>query len=85
MGKIKWEKPRERLKAVFGGRGTAKPAVSRRSSADSLDRRNGVERGIVFNGEMCYTWINKLTDKLEFVSEVCYGKITLYMWKDWLW
>ena len=23
--------------------------------------------------------------KSEFVSEVCYGKITLYMWKDWLW
>lgn len=34
-----------------------------------------------------FSWVcyNVYEEKSEFVSEVCYGKITLYMWKDWLW
>ena len=35
------------------------------SSLDGLDSRNGYRTGIVFSGEICYTWCNTLTDKLE--------------------
>ena len=31
------------------------------SSLDRLDSRNGYRTGIVFNGEICYTWVSKLT------------------------
>ena len=41
-----------------GGRATAKPTGSRRSSADGLDSQNGDIAGIVFGGEICYTCNN---------------------------
>ena len=31
------------------------------SSLDRLDSRNGYRTGIVFSGEICYTWVSKLT------------------------
>ena len=38
------------------------------SALDGLDSRNGDRTGIVFSGEMCYTWGSKLTDKWEFAK-----------------
>ena len=64
-----------------GGRATAKPTDSRRSSADGpdsqgvrVDRRNGDRTGIVFIGDMCYTWVSKQTNKLELVRTGVYDE-----------
>ena len=38
------------------------------SALDGLDSRNGDRTGIVFGGEMCYTWVSKKTDKSEFLK-----------------
>jgi hypothetical protein len=37
---------------------------------DGLDSRNGDRTGIVFSGEMCYTWVNKPTDKFLFIRRI---------------
>lgn len=42
-----------------GGRATAKPTVNR------LDSQNGHRTGIALRGEMCYTWVSKLTNKAK--------------------
>ena len=41
---------------------------------DGLDRRNGDRTGIVFIGDMCYTWVSKQTNKLELVRTGVYDE-----------
>jgi len=48
-----------------GGRATAKPADSRRTSADGFAVKwNGHRTEIAFSGWICYTQVSKLTDKI---------------------
>ena len=37
---------------------------------DGLDSRNGRRTGIACGGEMCYTWVSKLTDKVRFRGRI---------------
>ena len=39
-----------------------------------VDRRNGDRTGIVFIGDMCYTWVSKQTNKLELVRTGVYDE-----------
>ena len=42
---------------------------------DGLDSRNGYKTEIVFGGEICYTWVSKLTNKSELVRTGVYDEL----------